>query len=271
MSAQKTILFLTNLKNGAEEEDLFLIERLKQDMRVIVAHPLECRPFLHQVDGVVIRNAWPTHAYKDAWLKLIDTFHQENIRTYNPMSGSGDTHGKFYLAELYSNSFPVIPSVLSIQDINRLPTSPFYWTKPIWGCDGSGAAKKTKQQLIEQPSQDIVIQPFVEFTEEPCFYFIDNEFACGITTTHRLDDENITSYYPTGEEIALAQDFVKWNKLPYGIQRIDFVRLKTGELLLTEIEDNCPYLYLFDLPEKERLIITEKLVKSIRFNLGLGD
>lgn len=267
---KKKLLYLTNLENGDPEEDLYLAEHFKKVAQVVLSHPLQCRPLLADVDGIIIRNAWPTHAYKDEWLQLIDTFAHQQLRTYNPLSGKGDMHGKSYVEELFLKDFPVIPTVLSAQHLDRLSPSEFYWTKPIWGCDGSGAAKMTRSELLERSPQNTVIQPFVKFCEEPSAFFIDNEFAYGIKTTHRLNDLHFQLWHPSADEIELAKRFVEWNKLPYGLQRIDFVRLETGKLLLTEIEDNCPFLYLLDIPEKERLIIIEKLVNSAVSNLGLG-
>ena len=38
----------------------------------------------------------------------------------------------------------------------------------------------------------------------------------------------------------------------YGIQRIDFIKLEDGTLLLTEIEDTAPYLDLLNLDKDVR-------------------
>ena len=55
-------------------------------------------------------------------------------------------------------------------------------------------------------------------------------------------DPVIYSY--TKEEKSLADSFASLNGDYFGIQRIDFIKLYDGKLLLTEIEDIDPYLDL---------------------------
>jgi hypothetical protein len=81
---------------------------------------------------------------------------------------------------------------------------------------------------------------------------------------HRLKDENITTYSPTPEDLAFAEKFVRWNTLPYGIQRIDAIRCKDGELLLTEVEDWAQYLYLLDIDSDTRERALRAIFASIR-------
>lgn len=261
------ILYLTNFDNGAPDEDRYLIDVLNRDFEVIVSHPLECEKHLSLVQGVVIRNIWPTHEYATEWTRIKKLLLDSKIPTYNPLTGKGDNRGKEYLVGLYQKGFPVIPSVDKIEDIDALPPSEYYWIKPVDSCDGQGDEKLSLTELRQKNLDGYIIQPFEEFTSEPSFFFIDNIFSYAITMPNRLADRGITLYDPTPEDLAFAQKFVDWERLPYGIQRIDAVRTKDGKLLLTEDEDIAEYLYLLNLSGEKRKIVMNQIINSMKLYL----
>jgi hypothetical protein len=164
---------------------------------------------------------------------------------------------------LYARSLPVIPSINQVRDLHTLPESEFFWVKPKVGCDGFGACKVTKQELLEMDIKDSIIQPYIEFVSEPSFFFVDNTFAYAITMPNRLIDGDIALYEPTEDDLLFAQKFVEWNALPHGVQRIDAVRTKEGKLLLTEVEDIAPYLYLLDIDSKIRERVSYQIIQSV--------
>jgi len=65
------------------------------------------------------------------------------------------------------------------------------------------------------------------------------------------------------DDINFAMRFVQWGNLDYGTQRIDAVRTKDGQLLLTEIEDLSPYLYLAEIDEPTRKVFLEAIRASM--------
>ncbi|HEU0080928.1 MAG TPA: hypothetical protein VFQ72_02805 [Candidatus Paceibacterota bacterium] len=261
---KKRVLFLTDLKNGDSEEDEYLIGLLRKSFDVVVSHPLECLELLGSVDGVVIRNIWPTYRYIREWTALKEKMSNLSIPTFNSLTGKGDNNGKDYLVDLTRKGFPVIPSVDSLEDIDSLPSTRFYWIKPKEGADGYGAKKLKKEDLRDEDLKDFIIQPYVEFLEEPSFFFIDGKFSYAIVASNRLSQSSVLPYSPTERDLVFAEKFVEWNALPHGIQRIDALRTKTGELLLTEVEDIAPFLYLFDLEETAMKKISDDLIASIR-------
>lgn len=258
------LLFLTNLNNGAREEDDFLVSRLTQDSEIIVVHPMECEQYLDKADKIIIRNIWPTHEYLHKWKQIKRVLKQSGIFTFNSLEGKGDNEGKSYLLELYMQGYPVIPSIDSISDLPKLPQGENYWIKPKDGADGYAARKISKHELEHLDLTDYIIQPYVEFIDEPSFFFINSVFAYAITMPNRIADTNIQWYEPTSKDMEFARKFVQWNDLPHGIQRIDALRLKDGSLLLTEVEDIAPYLYLLDLPEWKKDLVIEKLLEAIK-------
>ncbi len=259
----KKILYLTNRANGDPEEDEYIIKKLSSDFDIVSSHPLECEKYLSSIDGIIIRNIWPTYEYAAEWKRIKSILIEKNISTYNSLSGKGDNNGKDYLLDLFKKDFPVIPSIDSIDDLHHIPESELYWIKPKEGCDGIGSDKLTKSQLKERDLRDYIIQPYVEFISEPSFFFVDNVFSYAISTSNRLENKKVESYEPTKDDLDFAQKFIDWNGLSHGIQRVDAVRTKEGALLLTEVEDIAPYLYLLDMDDKKREFIFGQLRQSM--------
>ena len=263
----KKILFLTNKNNGAFEEDSQLIDFLSKDFEITVSHPLDCLPLPSNAEGIIIRNIWPTHEYAKEWKSIQQKIKESKIPTYNSLTGKGDINRKGYLLELSKMGYPVIPTIDNLDNLYLLEDSEYYWVKPKDGCDGSGSGKYTKEDLFKKDLKDHIIQPYIEFTSEPSFFYVDNVFSHAITTPNRLTDKDIEVYKPTEEELAFAQRFVEWNTLGHGIQRIDAVKTKEGKLLLTEVEDLCPYLYIDDIDLETKKVFLEKVAMSLKMLL----
>lgn len=257
------ILFLTNLNNGSSQEDLLLVESLKDYFEITISHPLECERHLESVSGIIIRNIWPTYEYAKEWGHIKQKIEESGLPTYNSFNGKGDIHGKDYLVELFEKGYLVIPTVDNLENLHLLGNTEYFWIKPKEGCDGSGSGKYTKGEIKNIDLTDYVIQPYVEFVSEPSFFFVDNAFSHAIATPNRLVDKKIQVYKPTEEDLSFAQKFVEWNTLDHGIQRIDAVRTKEGELLLTEVEDLCPYLYIDDVGPETGKMFEEKIRISL--------
>jgi hypothetical protein len=260
---RKKLLFLTNPENDAPEEDACLIAELKGYFEVEVAHPRSCITKVPSIDGVVIRNIWPTHEYLAIWHRAKETLIASGIPIYNSLAGKGDAAGKSYLVDLYKSSFPVIPSVSSARDLDRLPSSEYFWIKPDEGCDGFGAEKLTRQELLSKQPVNYIIQPYYEFEYEPSFYFIDDKFSYAVSKKNRLSGERAVAYQPTPDDLDFATKFVQWNQLSRGIQRIDAIHTRDNKLLLTEVEDLCPYLYLLTLNDDIRKAVVSNMLRSI--------
>jgi len=262
------ILFLTNARNGAPDEDRLVVEFLSSDFDLKVCHPRECLPYLSTVDGVIIRNIWPTHEYEGEWEYVKSHLRASGLPVYNPLGFNGDIEGKDYLLALYNDGYPVIPSIDRVENIQELPRSQNYWIKPKKSCDGVGAEKLTLEALIKRNPHDYVIQPFVEFDYEPSFFFVDNRFHHCVWARHRLLDDRVAGYSPNSADLKFAVNFVRWAGLDFGVQRIDAVRLKDGRLLLTEVENLCPYLYLTEVDAATRMRFLNSLKVSMSKSLS---
>jgi hypothetical protein len=219
-------------------------------------------------DAVLVRNIWPSHEYELEKTSIIRWLINKG---HIPASSAEDGYlhhphylEKEYLLDLFRQGYPVIPSVDTFQDINKLGNPGLYFIKPKNMCDGAGSMKIARKDLLRKKLRDYLIQPYIKFDCEICFYFIDNEFIYAFSTPNRLRDEKYQVYQPTQKDMEFANKFVQWNKMSYGLQRVDAVRVsKTKELLLTELEDFGPYLYLLELPENVCVKVVSALANSI--------
>ena len=264
------ILFLTNRQNDAPQEDEQLATFLSGEFDLAISHPVDCVPHLSSAEGVIIRNIWPTHAYREDWENVKNYIRDYDLPTYNPLGLKGDIEGKNYLVVLHEKGYPVIPSIDRVADLHKLPQVRDYWIKPKFSCDGIGARKVTRESLVVENPKGYIIQPFLEFEYEASFFFIDNEYHHAFREQHRLLDDRVQPYTATLQDLTFAKAFVEWAALPYGIQRIDAIRTIAGDLLLTEIEDLSPYLYIAEVEEKTRASFLKEIRASMK-NIFLGD
>lgn len=257
------ILFLTNPYNSAPEEDRLLVKLLRRDFDLVVSHPLDCLNSINCVDGVIIRNIWPTHEYQDGWDFVKAALRGSALPIYNPLGFRGEVEGKDYLVRLYNQGFPVIPSIDQAHDLHKISYAEYYWIKPKNSCDGIGAEKITRAELLIRDPKGYIIQPFVQFEYEPSFYFIDGIFHHAIKSKHRLFSDDVAMYEPTVDDLTFAGQFIQWSNALYGTQRVDAIRTFSGKLLLTEIENLCPYLYVAEGGEEAG----ETFLNSLRSSL----
>ncbi|MDO8564204.1 MAG: hypothetical protein Q7R87_04295 [Nanoarchaeota archaeon] len=261
---KKKLLFLTNLHNQDIEEDLFLSDYLGTYFDVKVCHPLECEKHLKNIDLVLIRNIWPVEDYRERLDEVFNVIKNRGIKTYPPLSAKGDMTGKEYLIELFNKGYPVIPTINNKEDLSKLGNTENYFIKPIYGGSSIGCKKVSMHELFELNLQGYVIQPFIDIEAELSLYFIDNKLQHALYTPNKEERWNLKPFTPTTEELAFAQQFVKWNNLPYGLQRIDACRMKDGRLLLMEIEDFCPFLSLLEIDKTLKDDFLDTLVKSLK-------
>lgn len=261
------LLFVTNLQNSDPEEDLFLSGYLSSVFDLQVASPSEALALLPKARRCLIRNAWPSRFFVKEFMEMRRISALERVRFYNPFHRNGYVEDKTYLLDLYKQRYPVIPTITSEKEIDQLPKSKKYVVKPNDGGSSFGVEFITKEEVLEREWLNYLIQPEIDLLYEISFYFIDDTFEYAMVSAGKGRRWELQEYHPTQAELDWAQAFVRWNKLPYGLQRIDAARTRTQELLLMEIEDTMPMLTLSDLPNSSRERILENFVKSLARNL----
>jgi hypothetical protein len=270
VGAKPVILLLTNLYNGHQDEDIYLSRRLQEQFNVIISNPLDCEPVEDSADLILIRNTWPNFDYKVEMDKIKSRFISKKLLTYNPLTGKGDSIGKGYLVELYNKGYPVIPSVDRVDELSKLPKTDTFFAKPKYKCDNVDTFTATKYQLDNIWLEDYIFQPYIDFICEISFYFIDGEFIYAFTTPRKVGMHDFTEYDPTEDELKFARKFLEWDNMEFGLIRIDACRTKDGQLLLVELEDYEPFLYLLWASASTKNNMVDKLVKAINARLQIN-
>lgn len=266
----ETLFLVTDPKNGSFAEDRKLAGLLGRYFRVRVVPFSDWRTIPTGAGAVLIRNIWPHHKaadvqlYRRESLEMRRSFARRRIPAYNGLTGRGDVAGKEYLVGLYRRGYPVIPSTDNSRHISRLPDSRVYVVKPKDGLSAVGLRFVDREEAGSQKNDGCIIQPRINFVEESCFFFVDDRFVYAVRTRDRRKRSGADHFVPSMREVATARRFVRWNTLRSGLQRVDFCRTKEGDLLLMEMEDDSPYLFLEALSQKKMKSFVRTLAASIR-------
>lgn len=253
------ILVITNTSNEEIEEDIWIADTFAKDSNKVAIVNMDYPEELDNIYNVFIRrNTWysdesKVSSYYKQSKELAKRLKNKNLCLIN-FNGQFDGKGKKYLCDLYDKNYPVVPTVDSISKVNKLTQSNYYILKPINSYDGVGQIKLEKEKIEQRFNEDYVIQPFLDFVSEVQFYFIGTKFEYALefkpSKVPIYPDAEIYSY--TQEELEIAKSFAELNKNLCGIQRIDFMKLADGTLLLLEIEDTAPYLDLDRVSKEQR-------------------
>lgn len=261
------LLFVTNPRNSNPGEDRFLVRYLRGLFDITVVDPKRAVERLPEFSRVLIRNAWPSRLFEKEFRAMREIIMEQGIRSYNPFHRNGFIEDKEYLLHLFRAGYPVIPSVDLIEDLELLGSRERYVIKPKDGCSSYGVKVLTKEELLRTNLAGYIVQPEIDFVDEISLYFIDGIFVYAMVSAGKGKRWNLQEYPPTQIELEWAQDFVDWNALPYGLQRIDGCRLRDGSILLMEVEDTMPMLTLRDLSPISRGRVLKAFSASLLKNL----
>lgn len=259
------ILMISNIDADEKLEDMWLARAFQKDGHKVAIVDKNYDEQLESLyDVFLLRNTWDTDATIET-IKVKSDFQRRVINKNLPrinFDGKHDGSGKEYLVHLYKDGYPVIPTIDNIEDIQLLGEYNKFMLKLRDSYDGIGQMVVDKQELGQKYTDSYIIQPFIKFKSEVQFYYIKDKFKYAlefVPSKIPVYPEAI-KYIPNESEIELANEFSKLNGNYYGIQRIDFIKLNNGKLLLTEIEDISPYLDLDCVDEvtKDKFIFDYK-------------
>ena len=261
------LLLVTDLAHEDRGEDLFLAERLARDRDVAVVGP-EIAAKLVAGGGhrlLLVRNAWPSRLHAGAFAFLEAEARAGRIAIHNPPSRTrGLREDKGYLVDAWRDlgrrAIPTWRDHAGAADALRgTPDSIF---KPFDGCSGIGIATG---HVSGFPTSGGIYQPRLAFRHEASLFYVDGLFAYALRTGDGPDAErwDLTPFEPSAEDLDWGRAIVDWNGQPYGIQRIDGLRLADGALLLNEVEDFMPFLSLEALGAAARDAAVERIAASV--------
>lgn len=249
------ILMISNIDADEKLEDIWLSRAFQKDgHKVAIVDKNYDERIESLYDVFLLRNTWDTDATMET-IKEKSNFRKRVINKNLPrinFDGKFDGNSKEYLVQLYKNGYPVIPTIDNISNLQLLGMCDKFLLKLKDSYDGIGQMVVDKQQLEKKFTNLYIIQPYMEFQSEVQFYYIKDkfEYALEFIPSKVPIYPDAIEYNPNENEIKLANEFSKLNGNYYGIQRIDFIKLKDETLLLTEIEDIAPYLDLDCVNEK---------------------
>jgi hypothetical protein len=228
-----------------------------------LCHPLDAEALMGECDVLVVRNTGPVIHYQDAYDRFRRRARETGTKVFTQMSGKADQVGKDYLLELFAAGYPVIPTVDDARDLGRLPQVARYVVKPKFGADSVGLQFLDRSELDRTDLTAMLVQPAVSFDHEVSFYFVDRTFQYALHAPDPQVRWGLEHYEPTTEDLAFAQQFVDWNDIDHGIQRVDACRTTEGDLLLVEVEDWNPYLSLDLITDAQRDAFVAAMASSI--------
>lgn len=267
-SVRPSVLFVTDLSYEARgrrycDEDIYLSSQLRQSFDVALCHPRDAQALMDRFDVVLVRNSGPTIYYPQQYQAFREHALATGARVFNELTGKADMAGKQYLVDLSRSGYPVIPTVESVEDLDRLPDCEAYVVKPKFGADSVGLRILDLSQIRGIDDADVLIQPCVEIDYEVSFYFIDRTFEYALYAPDSTQRWRLDAYEPTQADLGFAQRFIDWNGMAHGIQRVDACRTADGELLLVELEDLNPYLSLDSISDERRRSFVRHLTGAL--------
>lgn len=264
-----SLLLVTDLAYPARgrrygDEDVWLAGRLRESFDVALCSPLDAAALMDGFDVVLVRNSGPVIHYREAYDAFRAAARLRGTRVVNPLDGRGDMAGKGYLVELSAAGEPVIPTVASVDDVDRLPAAERYVVKPIAGADSIGLEVVSREALRAVARRDVLVQPEVDIVEEVSFVFVGPRFQYALRTVSPDRRWDLEPFAPSATDLAFAQRVIDWNELDIGVQRVDGCRTRDGRLLLVELEDLNPYLSLDVVGDERRAAFVCDLVHDLR-------
>jgi hypothetical protein len=267
-SARKRILYVTDLAYEARgrrycDEDIYLSTRLREHFDIALCHPLDASTLMNSFDAVLVRNSGPAIYYRqehDAFRALAEA---RNILVLSELSGKADMAGKQYLLDLTAAGYPVIPTIDDAADLARLPVAARYIAKPKLGADSIGLSLVQHDELSTLHYDNLLVQPRIDFQYEVSFYFVDQTHQYALNAPDPTKRWQLQQYHASDDDWTFAQQFIDWNPIEHGIQRVDACRTADGELLLVELEDLNPYLSLDLLDDQTRASFVTAMKESI--------
>ncbi len=260
----RSIIFLTNIENDYNE-DLNLINALKKSYNVEATGWQNLIEIVKRTNfkTIIGRNFWPIYPNTKEFLKVLKRAKEMGCRFYNDVDVLTRYQVKDYLKRMKDDELPIIPTAFNIDDVQKLPESEKYIAKPIDGESSEDIITFRKSELDKVRNLDnYLFEPFLVIDYEYFFIFLDNRFLFSLRSLTN-DRWNLKEYFPTSEELKQIHKFINFEKMEYGIQRVDVFKIN-NKFVLCELERVCPCLNLKSLDSNKKGVVTSRIIESFR-------
>ncbi|EYT63781.1 hypothetical protein H489_0110105 [Curtobacterium flaccumfaciens UCD-AKU] len=267
------VLYVSDLGYEAKgrrycDEDIYLSGELSAEFDVAICPPLAAEHLMDAFDVVVVRNSGPVLHYLAAYDAFREAARTRGIPVFTDLTGRADQRGKQYLLDLFRAGYPVIPTIDAASDIAQLPDTADYIAKPKLGADSIGLRVVGRDELAGLHYDNLLVQPRIDFQYEVSFYYVDHVPQYALNAPDPTKRWELQQYRASDDDWAFAQQFIAWNTIEHGVQRVDACRTRDGALLLVELEDLNPYLSLDLLDERTRTSFVAAVKESVRASAG---
>lgn len=247
------ILIMTNFCDDYPE-DILLAQEFMKDGHEVALTGIDFSEKLDDIYDLFLKKCTWTETASNAKKYMTDSLRtrerltKKGLLLHNPLDGKFDSKGKIYLYDLYKLGFPVIPTAKFLQEVEKMTCAKFR-IKALSGYSGFGQKIVNKLEAIEAIKNGCLVQENIDFVSEVQFYYIDNVLQYVLEfTPSKIPIYPIPALYKaTKSEIKTSDSFIKENTLSCGLQRVDFIKTKSGQLLLLEVEDSNPFCDLCDV------------------------
>ena len=229
-------------------------------------------------DRVVLRSTWNYYLSLERFLSWVDA-HREKIE--NPAHVVRWNAHKRYLGALEHEGFPIVPTAFVARgeacDLERLAASRG-WRDVVVKPAVSAASYSTRRFASPGEGQDfardlaervdVMVQPYLPSVDdhgERSIICIDGAVTHAVRKAPRLsgDDESVSRADVAVDEQSLAERVLARFREPLLYARVDIMRGKGGEPLLSEVELIEPSLFLIQCPEAAARL-AEAIARRVR-------
>ncbi len=270
---------ITSFRECCTEEDYIIAKSFAEDGHKVdlLDFPIES-DFEKNYDLLILKNAWNLNEntyrnYFEELDKFINRIGKTECKIVSSTDGllQFDKIGKKYLVDLYKKGYNVVPTIDNIKDIDKLPITDKYIKKPFVAYDGFDMKIIKQKELKNLQLNNEVLQPKLDFISEVQLYFVNNKFQYALEYKPSKWPNYPTphEFKPLKKYIDQAKEIIELNNASCSFNRVDFLRLNEGEMIILEFADTNPNLSLPLLSEKTLKKFLKNFKAAIYNYMGL--
>ena len=282
---QYKILIISDIKNPRFIEDMYIAKSFKKDGHIVKVLGIGYKKeYDAKFDIIIRRNTWEENKLETLYYTIRNEMLVRRIYDYSipaiNVVGLQETDLE-YMPKLLRKRIPnIYPTITDIDEL--------FLIMKDWSTEKELIIRERQQYLAKKnPSitlkvEDIgkyfkdvehVIQPNIEYKSQVQVHCIGNKimYAFEYSPTKYNKFTNEKQIIISEKDKKVINKILKVSNLEYGMQRLDFVRLKNDDLLLYEIKDTNVHMNMEKLDFEKREEVINEFKKNIYKFLKLND